>query len=191
MALKLIQLTGSEPVTLFELKVAAKIDADLTGEDDYITALGKAARSSAEQYMNRIVVTQQFERSLDAFPDGGIQLAWPYVTTIDSVTYIDANGDSQTLSNTLYSLDNRELPGWVLPAEDTDWPATLDTANAVRVLFTSGWGEGSVPEDVKTFIKMRVATLYRNREQLGGKAADLHRDYTIGMLDRWAIFYGV
>lgn len=191
MALKLITVSGSEPVTLAELKVAAKIDADLTGEDDFITALGKAARSSAEQYMNRIIVAQQFERSLDAFPEGGIQLAWPYVTTIDSVTYIDENGDSQTLSSSLYSLDNRELPGWVLPAEDTDWPTTLDTANAVRVTFTSGWGEGSVPEDVKTFIKMRVATLYRNREQLGGKASDLHRDYTIGQLDRWSVYYGV
>lgn len=192
MALKLITVSGSEPVTLAEIKTAANIDADLTGLDDYLTALGKAARSSAEQYMNRIIVAQQFERSLDAFPDsdGGIQLAWPYVTTVDSVAYTDENGDSQTLSSALYTLDNRELPGWVLPIEDTVWPTTLDTAGAVRVTFTSGWGEGSVPEDVKTFIKMRVATLYRNREQVGANMTELPRDFTLGLLDRWCVYYG-
>lgn len=191
MALRLIQVTGAEPVTLAEAKLVARIDADITAEDALVTSLISAARSEAEQIMCRAVVTQQYEIRLDAFPDGAIRLAWPHVETIDSVIYIDANGDPQTWGSANYILDNREQPGWVLTAEDVDWPTTQDTANAVRVLFTSAWAEGGgVPEDVKTWIKLRVATSYKFREGLaaGLSLAEIPRNYVDGLLDRWKVY---
>ncbi len=189
--LKLLAVTGSEPITTAEAKAMCRIDDDITADDTLIAALIKAARSQAEHLMGRTVTTAQYERALDAFPDGGIQLAWPTVSSIQSITYIDEAGDLQTLSSSLYTLDAREHPGWAMPAEDTEWPSTLDTAAAVRVAFTSAWAEGgSVPEDVKTWIKLRVATMYKFREQVaaGMSVAELPRSHVDGLLDRWKVW---
>jgi uncharacterized phiE125 gp8 family phage protein len=188
MALKLIQVTGSEPVTLSEAKEVCGVDADITSHDNMITRMMKGARSQCEHLLGRVIVDQQFERSLDAFPDGGLMLAWPYVSTIDSVVYVDADNVLQTWSNTNYALDNRELPGWVLPAVDVEWPDTLDTANAVRVLFTSTWGEATVPQDVCDWILMKTATLYKFREQISAGTFTMTLSHGDGLLDRWKVW---
>lgn len=194
MALKLISTSGSEPVTLAEIKAMCRVDADITADDTLLTALGKAARSQCEHLTDRTIVAATYERSLDAFPEDGIQLAWPHVASITSVQYVDAAGTLQTLSSALYTLDSREHPGWVLPAEDTEWPTTLDTANAVRVTFTTRWADGgndAWPEDIKNWILMRAATAYKFREQVaaGMSVAELPRGFGDGLLDRWRVYY--
>ena len=192
MALKLIEVTGSEPVSTAEAKLVCRVDADITADDTLIARLIKAARAQCEHLLDRTITTTQYERTLDAFPDGGIRLAWPHVTGIDSITYTDTAGDAQTLNSALYTLDAREHPGWALPADDTTWPDTLATANAVRVLFTCGWVEtgAAVPEDVKSWILMRVATMYKFREQIasGVTINELPRGHGDGLLDRWRVF---
>lgn len=193
MALRLLAVTGTEPVTLAEAKAVCRVDADITADDTMITAMIKAARSQCEQILCRTIVRAQYERALDAFPDGGIALAWPTVDGITSVQYVDAAGVLQTLLPTLYTLDSREDQGWVLPADGTDWPVTLDTANAVRVTFTTRWTQGgndAWPEDIRSWIMMRVATLYKFREQIaaGVSVAELPRDHGMGLLDRWVAY---
>lgn len=194
MALRLVAVTGTEPVTLTEIKAMCRVDADITADDTILTALGKAARSQCEHLLDRTIVAATWERTLDAFPEDGIQLAWPTVNGITSVQYVDAAGDLQTLHSSLYTLDDKEHPGWVLPAEDTDWPTTLDTANAVRVTFTTRWTEGGndeIPEDVKNWILMRAATAYKFREQVaaGAGVSELPRSFGDGLLDRWRVYY--
>lgn len=194
MALRLVAVTGTEPVTLSEIKAMCRVDADITADDTLLTALGKAARSQCEHLLDRTIVAATWERTLDAFPEDGIQLAWPTVNSITSVQYVNAAGDLTTLSSSLYTLDDKEHPGWVLPAEDTDWPTTLDTANAVRVTFTTRWTEGgndAIPEDVKNWILMRAATAYKFREQVasGAGVSELPRGFGDGLLDRWRVYY--
>lgn len=194
MGLRLLTVIGAEPVTLAEAKAVCRVDADITADDAMITGMIKAARGQAEQITCRTIVRAQWERSLDAFPEGGIELAWPTVETINSIAYVDAAGALQTLSSALYTLDGREDPGWAMPAEGADWPATLDTANAVRVTFTARWLEGGTdacPEDIRSWIMMRVATLYKFREHVaaGVSVAELPREHGMGLLDRW-VWYG-
>jgi uncharacterized phiE125 gp8 family phage protein len=193
MALRLVQVTGSEPVTLAEAKLACRVDSDITADDTYITALIKAARSQCEHLLGRTITAATYERALDEFPDGGIQLAWPHVTAISSIQYVDSAGTLQTLSSSVYTLDAREHPGWAMLAEGQDWPATLDTAGAVRVTFTTNWtegGTGTVPEDVKSWVMVRVATAYRFRESAisGTIIAELPRGHGDGLLDRWRLY---
>ena len=164
MALKLLSTSGAEPVTLSQAKLACRVDADITADDTLLTSFIKAARSQAEQQLGRSLVTSQYERSLDAFPPGAIELARPHVTAINALQYVDTAGTLQTLSSTLYTLDDRELPGWCVPAAGATWPDTLATVNAVRVTFTCGWTEGTLPEDIQAWVLMRVATLYKFRE---------------------------
>jgi len=192
MTVKLITAPTDEPVNLDDAKLVCGIDADITKWDTLLQATISAARGEAEQILSRTIAAARWERVLDAFPESGIELAWPVITSVVSVKYIDTAGTLQTLPSTAYALDADFLPGWVLPsAASPAWPATLDTANAVRVQFDTAWhADAAVPEDVKLWIKMRVATLFKYREMLasGVSVAELPRSHGDGLLDRWRLY---
>lgn len=195
MGITLIATTGTEPVTLAEIKEVCGVDADITAHDTLLPRLAKAARRECEHLLDRTIVAATYELIIDAFPEEvAIQLAWPHVTGITSLQYMDENEVLQTMSSSLYTLDSKgKMPGWVLPAYGTEWPTTLNTANAVRVTFTTRWTEGgndAIPEDVKNWILMRTATAYKFREQVAsGSVAELPRGFGDGLLDRWRVYY--
>jgi uncharacterized phiE125 gp8 family phage protein len=186
MTLKLITAPAIEPVTLAEAKVQCRVDTDLTAEDDLLSALISTAREMAEHEIGRALINQTWERVLDAFPAAEIELGMPPVSSIVSVTYIDAAGDSQTLASAAYTLEPDLLPGWLLPAEGYEWPDTLDTANAVRVRFVAGYGDSApnVPAAVKSWILLTVADLYPN----GDKMTPDQRAAIARLLDRFRVW---
>lgn len=186
MALILITDATVEPVTLAQAKVQCRVDADLTAEDDTIAILITAARTQAEQELNRALVTQTWERVLDAFPTAELELGKHKVLSITSVIYIDAAGDSQTMAAEDYSLDTDSDGGFLLPAVDTEWPDTLDTANAVRVRFTAGFGADAtaVPNGIKAWILAKVAHLHPN----GDKASPEQQAMLDRLLDQWRVW---
>lgn len=97
-----------------------------------------------------------WEVVLDAFPHE-IELFYPPATDIVSITYTDGAGDTQTMAPADYYLDSDSLPNWVLPVYGTDWPTTLDTANAVRVRYTAGYADAaSVPGPIKEAIMLII-----------------------------------
>lgn len=164
MTLKLITAPTEEPISRTEAKLHLRVEH--TADDTLIDGLIVAARQAAEHELQRALVTQTWERVLDAFPDVEIELGMPPVQSITSVKYIDEDEVEQTLSALLYSLDSDNEPGWVLPAIDTEWPDTLDTADAVRVRFVCGYGAASaVPQAIKQWMLIRIGTLYKMREQ--------------------------
>lgn len=169
MTFKLIQGPAVEPVTLAEAKLAARVDG--TEFDALLPSLIKAAREQAEQQLNRSLITQTWELVLDEFPADEIELGWPTVQGIVSLSYVNPDGDTVNLDSSLYVLDSENLPGWVLPAAGQSWPATYDTVNAVRVRFLAGYGEdgSSVPEAIKTWIKAHVALWLRQVEAASDK----------------------
>jgi uncharacterized phiE125 gp8 family phage protein len=124
----------------------------------------KAARIQAENYTLHALVTQTLELVLDAFPTGGIELPMPPLQSVTSIKYIDDDGVEQTLGASLYSVDTDTIPGLITPAYDEEWPTDVrDQVNAVRVRYVAGFGAASdVPEDIRTWIKIRVGTLYDN-----------------------------
>lgn len=194
MTLRLITAPTAEPITLADAKLVCGVDADITKWDTLITALISAARDEAEQQLGRTIAGARWERVLDEFPaDGGaIRLGWPRVASIVSIIYVDPTGTAQTMPGTDYSLDADFEPGWVAPSATAgSWPSTMDTANAVRVQFDTAWGEGAaVPESIKQYIRVRVATLFKFRETIaaGTSIAELPRDVGAGLLDKWRMF---
>lgn len=191
MTLKLITAPSLEPVTLAEAKLHLRVDT--ADEDALISALITAARQRAEHHLQRSLVTQTWERVLDAFPEAEIELGVPPVQGITSIVYADAQGVTQTISAAAYVLDAVRDPGWVLPASGYAWPATASTVNAVRVRFTSGYGAPSaVPESIKAWIKLHIGALYENREAVvsGNSAAstELAGRFTDGLLDPYRIW---
>ena len=92
----LITITGpaAEPVTVAEVKEAAR--ADGTDLDSQIALLIPAFRRQAEHLQGRRLITQTVELVLDAFPpDTDIDLLLPDVQSITSVIYTDEAGDGR------------------------------------------------------------------------------------------------
>lgn len=194
MPLNPISAPAVEPVSLAEAKVVCAIDPDVTAFDSYLTDICiPAARDAAEQACDCSLITRTWERVIDAFPLAEIELGKAPVQSIVSVRYLDASGVQQTLSSAAYLLDADQPSGWLLPAYGYTWPATIDSANAVRVQFKAGYGDtaSSVPPGIKEWILLRVATRFRYREQFQtGQMSEIPNAFSDRLLDpyrNWAV----
>lgn len=180
--LKLLNPPAEDPVTVAEATKWARITD--TTENSLITSLIKAATANAEQITGRVFVTQTWTLSLDEFADE-IQLLQP-LASVSSITYIDTNGANQTLSNSVYVADTVE--GKVYPAYNQTWPSVRAIPNAITITFVSGYGAATaVPESIKSWIRIRVATLYEHREAIA-EGKPLPRDFVDGLLDPYKVY---
>ncbi len=166
--------TGVEPITLDEAKDQCYIprtDTDTTLEallNGFITA----ARKYAENRTWRQLIDGTVTLKLDDFPflegtrDDIIDLPRPPAKSVTSIKYIDDAGNEQTVSSDDYYVDTVSQPARIEPV--TFWPTPDDRVNAVEVIYEAGYsdsgGSSSVPEDIKTAIKMMVKYLYDNRD---------------------------
>jgi len=167
----LARVTGpaSEAVTLAEAK--AHLRVDVPDDDTLIGDLIVAARELSEEYCRRAWITQTWKLVLDEFPtaEGGlIRLERSPVQAISSITYVDPDGATQTLSSSLYQLDAVSEPGRLLPAYGQSWPSTRAVLNAVTVTFTCGHGANAaaVPTFAKLAMRHSIGHWYSNRESV-------------------------
>ncbi|QIL41021.1 phage gp6-like head-tail connector protein [Pedobacter sp. HDW13] len=123
--------------TLSDCKSYAQIDADYILDDGLISDLLKAAISWCEQYTGLLFTEQEITETklLRHF-----RLKAPLIS-ITSVKVLDENVD--------YNFTGE----WVR------------SVNGVKtVIYRAGYPENTLPEPIKTAIKLMVQTLYRNRE---------------------------
>ncbi len=142
MSLFLVTAPSSEPVSLSELKLHLRVDS--TTEDDLITGLNVAAREYAEAFTQRAIPPQTFDYKLDAFPCGSeFYLPKAPCISVTSISYIDTNGDTQTLATTVYGTDLPVGPqaraGRIYLKYQQVWPSTRDIPNAVTIRFVAGY----------------------------------------------------
>lgn len=168
MSFKVVTPVATEPVTLAEAKLHLRVDA--ADEDTLITGLITAAREFAEHYTGRALAPQTLEMALDKFPADGIDLDMPPVATITSVKYTDTAGVEQTVLATDYALslygDSRRLT----LAYGKSWPSTRDIANAVRIVYVTGYT--TAPKAVKAAILLLIGHLYENRQDVSTLKAE-------------------
>lgn len=190
MGLTLLQAPSGEPVTLDEAKAQCRIDADITAEDALINALITAARRQAEQITGRALLTQRWRMSMERFPAGCLKLRFPPLVSVESITYLDADGVRQTLVESDRQLINDELVGRIVPAYGKTWPSCRVVPGSVLVDFTVGYGNASaVPQDIKHWILLTVATLFAQREALvtGTIVAEIPRALWERLLDPYLV----
>lgn len=164
MAVWLVTGPTIEPVDLADAKLAANFAEDQTDKDNTFTALIQSEREKAESFTGRAFITQTWDRKYDCgFPDV-IELPKPPVQSVTSITYVDTNGITQTLSPSLYVVDKPTgpyaMPARIVPAYGTAWPQTRDMPSAVTVRFVCGYGDDaeSVPASIRQAITMGVCT---------------------------------
>jgi hypothetical protein len=77
------------------------------------------------------------------------------------------NGTTQVMPASDYVLDTACEPARLTPVFGKTWPPTLPQIGAVSVTFDAGYGAASaVPEGLKSWIKLRVGSLYGHREEM-------------------------
>ncbi len=176
-----------EPVTLAEAKLWCRVDDDDTSQDAMLLLLIKAVRERAEELTGRAFAQRTLELRLDAFPDGVIELPFPPLQSVTSISHIDSSGALQTSgSPTDFQEDLTSEPGRVAPLTGTAWPSTQEVLNAVRVRYVAGYATvNAIPKLARLWMQARISTFYEHREQLvvGGQLTSLPRDFVDGLLD--------
>ncbi len=201
MTLRLITDATAEPVTLADMKTWMRLSTVGTAEDALLLSLEKTARQYCENYTKRPCLPQTFQLILGSFTEGqrgDDEIILPRAplstaTTDVVITYLDAvSGDSTTLSSTVYGVDIAAEPGRVFLKDGQVWPDHYTQRNAVTIQFVAGCtvttaapATDACPEDIETWIKMRVAQMYEHRESLqAGNLTEMPHSYVDGLLDR-------
>lgn len=160
-SLSLVTAPLEEPVTVDEVKDHSRIVG--TDDDTYIGNLITSARLHAEGYLKRALVSQIWSMKTD---EGlmDVEIPKPPLVTVDSINYIDADGNNQLLNSSVYTVDSDSTPGRVVLAYDQSWPDTRDVIQNVTIEFTCGYGtEEDVPQDIKQAILWQVDHWYEHR----------------------------
>ena len=181
MPIQLVTPPTEEPVSLLEAKLHLRVDFD---EDDMLIAsLITAARQAAETLTSRQLTTARWKQVLDCFPGPSLMgvpagetftlpghailLAKAPVQSVVSINYLDMASVSQTMPAPTYAVDVACEPARITPVFGQIWPICLPQIGAVSVTFDAGYGTASqVPEGIKSWIKLRVGSLYAHREEV-------------------------
>lgn len=175
----LFTAAASEPVTTAEAKSYLKVDFD--SQDANIARLVSAARGYCEKRRDAQFVTATWDLTLDRFPSlndrAGCDLNYPDfdrdaiqvwrepLRSVTSITYVDADGATQTLATAAYQVDTKSRVARIRPAYGYTWPTVRQQMNAVTVRMSLGYGDAvDVPSDFRLAILLLVAHWYRNPE---------------------------
>jgi uncharacterized phiE125 gp8 family phage protein len=163
--IKTVQPT-SEPVTLAEAQLHLRLDTDGSPpshpDDTLVQTLISAARENAEQYTG-VTIAQATYQVKNEVKNDQMSLQTHPVTSVASVTYEDADGETQTVDAADYYVDNFQRPARLVFRSNAP---SFDTT----VTFTAGYTDGQSPNDyptpagVKAAILLMVGNLYENRE---------------------------
>ena len=181
MPIQLVTPPTEEPVSLLEAKLHLRVDFD---EDDMLIAsLITAARQAAETLTGRQLTTARWRQVLDCFPGPSLMgvsagqaftlpghaivLAKAPVQSVVSINYLDMGSVNQTMPASTYTVDAACEPARITPVFGQIWPVCLPQIGAVSVTFDAGYGTAAqVPEGIKSWIKLRVGSLYAHREEV-------------------------
>jgi uncharacterized phiE125 gp8 family phage protein len=123
------------PPSLAEIKRHLRVTG--TDSDTLISTMTAAAFRWCQQYENKSWLYQTLTIKLDRFVDTMILPAPPLIG-VDSISYLDINGDAQTLAAAGYDVDTTSVPGRVTLAYNQSWPSTRNQHHAVTITATAG-----------------------------------------------------
>lgn len=178
MSLQRISGPAAEPVTLAEAKLFLRVDT--SADDAGITAMIAAARLAFERETGLVLLNQDWEWTLDRFPDPGLEgrrtleLPLAPVAEIQEFLVRDNAGAETDIPSTDYVLDvAAALPRLVERGRNL-WPRPQASASGVRLAFTAGFGASAsdVPADIRQALLELVAHAYERRG-LGESEFDL------------------
>lgn len=171
MALTIVTDVTEEPVTLDEQKAHLRLDTD--DDDAYLSKCIIAARQWVEGQTKRAIMDQTWDLGIDyEWPCkyGVYRIDFPLnpIPTLTSpstiiISYVDSNGDTQTLAETQYTVATRTHHSFIVPAYDVTWPTVRCVPDAITVRFQAGDSD-NIPRDLHQAVMMLAGHYYENRE---------------------------
>lgn len=157
-----IEITSSPDldavISVADLKNHLRVDH--SDEDALIEAYRDAAIKWVEDYCNTRLGDVTAVYHLDYFKTCSLPVA--PVSAISSVTYLDQNGDSQTLDTAQWWADLKRQPARITFDNAPD--VFDDTYNAVQINITVGYAEAEIPKPLIQAVRLMVANLYEQRQ---------------------------
>lgn len=158
--------SASEPVTTAEAKTHLRVEH--SNDDTYIGDLVKAARTLAERWTQRSFVNTTWNLWFDCFPSV-IYVPRSPLVSVSSITYTDSDGNSDTVSSSVYTVNTQRDPGEIYEAYNQNWPTDYRAIpDVVKVIYVAGYGSSStsVPQPIRQAIRLIVGHWYENREEV-------------------------
>lgn len=154
---------ASEPITLTEAKAQLRVESDFSDDDVWIATAITVVREQVEALTNRAIMPQSLELAISEFEDV-MQLPKPPFSSLASIQYYDENNSIQTLSSSIYQLNDFVEPAEISLAYEQTWPTVYDRPDAIRIAFSAGYADAaSVPASIKQAMLMLLTDLYDNR----------------------------
>lgn len=144
----------ADAITITTAKKQCEIASTDTAHDVQLQRFIAAAVRDVERHTGRALCTQTWELTLSEFPACPILLPRPPFQSITSIQYVDSNGDTQTLSSSLYAAST-ESPSVLQPVYGQVWPTTQPgTRAAVIITYVAGFGPDStyIPPEYQSLL---------------------------------------
>lgn len=148
---------SSEPVSLVDAKRHLNVFHD--DDDTLIEAVVASAVDHVEKYTATSVGEQMIEAKCDSFADFTHVPIAPLTSV--AISYVDADGASQTIASEDYELRADGLHVSIVPAYGKQWPAKRLGS---RITVTAQAGYETAPPAIKHAILLWVADAYERRE---------------------------
>ena len=160
--MRTVVVVPPEPiVTWAEADAHLRLDGD-DSQQSYVEGLIAAATAHIDGpngILRRAVGEQTLELRTCGFYHT-LTLPFGPVTALESVKYLDTNGDEQTVDAGVYYLAG---DGIYLSAGQS-WPAHRSAADSVRIRYVAGWPTDEVPAAIKHAALLLLGHWFANRE---------------------------
>lgn len=155
----------AEPVTLEKAKGQCNILEDDAAFDDKLGDLITTAREHVEAYCGVLFISRGLTASCDCWRDLARLPVGP-VSSVSAITYVDADGNTQTLDGSAWELRIDGLEAAIVPAFGVTWPA-IRAGSRITVTLTAGFGaegEELCPKPVRHAILLFLSQQFEQRE---------------------------
>jgi len=152
------------PVLVMDLKTHMRVEND--DENALLPGFLAAAIAAIDgpNGLGVAMMAQSWTLTLDGFAREIRLPGWP-VKSVTAITYLDADGLSQTVASDVYRLDAGRDPARVYLKNAKAWPAHSGEPGAVQIEYVLGETDrANVPADLGTAVRLLAAHYFENRE---------------------------
>lgn len=162
MSLILISGPAIEPVSLAEARQWLKLDTH--EEDDLVGALITSARLIVESLTRRMLMTQTWRITLDAWPKGQkVEIPFAPFRSLNAIRVYDLAGSAQIVPFSQFFLDAAPDGARVIFTGDRPTPGR--NASGIEIDIVVGYGDApdSTPAPLRQAIRLLVSRWFENR----------------------------
>lgn len=144
----------TEPVSVAEAKDWCRItDSESDGD---VSVVVKAAREYVEMVLQRALISQTWNLILDGLYQP-IELPYPPLQSVTHIKYLDTDGNTQTLSTSVYTVGTDHEPGRITLTTGQSWPSLYGIVDQIEIQYVCGYG--GAPSDVPAAHKLAMRQL--------------------------------